>query len=70
MEMSGFFKPAAAKMSTTSPEETALDTIWRMALSNFLFGAMLPDDGLCQYSPHCLKEAHIIPNSNRFVVRH
>lgn len=31
--MSGFFKPAAAKMSMTWSEATALETIWRMARS-------------------------------------
>jgi hypothetical protein len=31
MEMSGFLRPAAAKMSMTSSEATAFETIWRIA---------------------------------------
>ena len=34
IEMSGFFRPAAAKMSTTSSEATALETICRIAWSS------------------------------------
>ena len=33
IEMSGFLNPAAAKMSMTSSDATALDTIWRIACS-------------------------------------
>ncbi len=32
--MSGFFRPAAAKMSTTSSDTTAFEMIWRMAWSS------------------------------------
>jgi hypothetical protein len=32
--MSGFFRPAAAKMSITSSETIALEMIWRMAWSS------------------------------------
>jgi hypothetical protein len=34
MEMSGFFKPAASKMSITLSDEMARETICRMASSN------------------------------------
>jgi hypothetical protein len=39
--MSGFLSPAAAKMSTTSPDDTALDTIYRIALSSCFFASQL-----------------------------
>ena len=32
--MSGFLRPAAAKISTTSSATTAFETIWRMARSS------------------------------------
>ena len=32
--MSGFFRPAAAKMSITSSETMAFETIWRIAWSS------------------------------------
>ena len=34
IEMSGFSRPAAAKMSTTPSEATARETIWRIAMSS------------------------------------
>jgi hypothetical protein len=47
--MSGFLRPAAAKMSTTSSETTALEMIWRMARSSTSRRALLRMCG-CQSS--------------------
>ena len=61
--MSGFFSPAAAKMSITSSDETARDTICRIAWS-MSSGSRLPlGDRLGQNRLDRLEERRLRPES-------
>ena len=68
--MSGFFRPAAAKMSITSSETTACETIWRMAWSRSSSDLPLAGRALGQDRAHGLEEADIVANAQGLVVRH
>ena len=55
--MSGFFSPAAAKMSITSSEATALETSWRMAWSSSSGGLRPSGAHFAMAAAHGLEEA-------------
>ena len=61
--MSGFFRPAAAKMSTTSSETTALETICRIAWSSSSSVLRSPGSALRQHGAHRLEEADVVADA-------
>ena len=68
--MSGFLRPAAAKMSTTSSETTALEMICRMAWSSSSSVLRSPGVALREHRAHRLEEPHVVANAQRLLVRH
>ncbi len=67
--MSGFFSPAAAKMSMTPSEATALEMIWRIAWSRSSSVLRSPGATLGEHGPHRLEEADVVADAQRLVVR-
>ena len=65
--MSGFFSPAAAKMSTTSSETIALETICRMAWSSSSSVLRSPGALLARTDRTAWKNADIIADAQRFL---
>ena len=68
--MSGFLRPAAAKMSTTSSETTAREMICRMAWSSSSSVLRLAGRALGQHRAHRLEEADVVADAQRLRVRH
>ena len=67
--MSGFCRPAAAKMSTTPSEAMARETICRTARSSSSCRLRLARRPLQQAGAHRLHEGDIVANAQRLVVR-
>ena len=68
IEISGFFSPAAAKMSITRSDEMALDTSWRIAWSRSS-ADLAPSAHLGQPGPHGLEEPDLVADRQGLVVR-
>ena len=69
--MSGFFSPAAAKMSMTSSAAIARETIWRIGVVQLLAPAVARRRrAFASAGPHRLEEADIVADRQRLVVRH
>ncbi len=70
MEISGFFRPAAAKMSMTwSLAATARERIWRMAWSMSSAASFAIHGGLDQRGADGLEEGDIVPDGEGALVR-
>ena len=68
--MSGFLRPAAAKMSTTSSETTALRDDLPDGVVELLVGLALAGRALGEHRAHRLEEADVVADAQRLVVRH
>ena len=68
--MSGFFNPAAAKMSTTSSRRDGARNDLPDGGVHFLGDFRFSPLALGEGGPHGLEEAHVVANLNRLVVRH
>ena len=70
IDISGLARPAASKMSTTPPDTTARETIWRTAKSRSSSDRAAPGARLAKAAPYRLEEGHIVANPQSVVVRH
>ena len=68
--MSGFFRPAAAKMSIDLVGHHRLRDDLPDRVVELLVGLALAGYALRQHRPHRLEEAHVVADSQRLVVRH
>ena len=68
--MSGFFRPAAAKMSITSSDAIGLGDDLPDGVVELLVGLALARRALGQHGAHRLEEADVVADAQRLVVRH